>query len=391
MKFSSNRNLFRWLIILASFIIVSLILWNTYVFFQKFKAEERVKMENWSFAQNELLKVVSELSPDENAASNLDLTFKILSSNTTTPMLVVDKDTAVVTFNNIGKGTKADSIYVMQNAKKLIHQFSQENIPVNVNYEGQVLYYGNSPLLNKLKYYPLALLLIIILFGTVAYLFYKSSKTASQNKLWSGMAKETAHQIGTPLSSLIGWTEILKTENTNPEYILEIEKDISRLQTITERFSKIGSKPTLTKTDIVAETLESYTYLKTRSSKLIDFEIKAPNEAIYVNLNKQLYSWTIENLVKNAIDAMKGKGKLKVEILQLENNVSILISDTGKGIARNKYKSIFEPGITSKKRGWGLGLSLAKRIIEDYHNGKIKVAHSEIDKGTCMLIALKSI
>ena len=391
MVFSKNRNLIRWIIVVASFAIISLILWNTYVFFQNFKAEERIKMENWSFAQNEFLKVVSELSTDENATSNLDLTLKILSSNNTTPMIVVDKDSAVVTFNNIGKGTKSDSIYVIKNIKTLITQFSSENVPVDVNYEGQVLYYGNSPLINKLKYYPLALLLIIILFGAVVYFFYRSNKTAIENKLWSGMAKETAHQIGTPLSSLIGWTEILKIENVNPEYIKEIEKDISRLQTITERFSKIGSLPKLEKADIVEETLITYDYLKTRLSKLIDFEIIVPENKIFVNLNKQLYSWTIENLVKNGIDAMKGKGKLKIEILQLENNISINITDSGKGLAKKQFKAVFEPGYTTKKRGWGLGLSLAKRIIEEFHDGKIKVLQSEIGKGTTMQIALKSI
>ena len=391
MVFSKNRNLIRWIIVVASFAIISLILWNTYVFFQNFKAEERIKMENWSFAQNEFLKVVSELSTDENATSNLDLTLKILSSNNTTPMIVVDKDSAVVTFNNIGKGTKSDSLFVIKNIKTLITQFSSENVPVDVNYEGQVLYYGNSPLINKLKYYPLALLLIIILFGAVVYFFYRSNKTAIENKLWSGMAKETAHQIGTPLSSLIGWTEILKIENVNPEYIKEIEKDISRLQTITERFSKIGSLPKLEKADIVEETLITYDYLKTRLSKLIDFEIIVPENKIFVNLNKQLYSWTIENLVKNGIDAMKGKGKLKIEILQLENNISINITDSGKGLAKKQFKAVFEPGYTTKKRGWGLGLSLAKRIIEEFHDGKIKVLQSEIGKGTTMQIALKSI
>ena len=251
------------------------------------------------------------------------------------------------------------------------------------------IYYGNSELLNKLKYYPLALLLIVFLFVAVIFFFYRSNKNATQNKLWSGMAKETAHQIGTPLSSLIGWTEILKTENVNPSYIIEIEKDIDRLQTITERFSKIGSIPTLEVTDIIKETIDSYDYLKARSSNLIEFNINIPNGNIQVNLNKQLYSWAIENLVKNAIDAMKGRGKLVVEISQLENVIMINITDTGKGISKKNFNKIFEPGFTTKKRGWGLGLSLTKRIIEDFHDGKIKVLQSEIDKGTTIQIQLK--
>jgi two-component system, sporulation sensor kinase D len=255
----------------------------------------------------------------------------------------------------------------------------------------KTIYYGNSSLLNKLKYYPLALLLIILLFAAVAYFFYKSTKTADQNKLWTGMAKETAHQIGTPLSSLVGWTEILRGENVNPDYLVEIEKDITRLQIITDRFSKIGSLPTLKRCDIVKETIESYDYLKSRSSKLIDFEISAPQEKLYVNLNDQLFSWTIENLVKNAIDAMKGRGALKLVITNDDKYVKITVEDTGKGISKQSYNSVFQPGYTTKKRGWGLGLSLAKRIIEDYHNGKIKVLNSEIGKGTTMQISLKLI
>ncbi|WP_341216530.1 HAMP domain-containing sensor histidine kinase, partial [uncultured Wocania sp.] len=241
---------------------------------------------------------------------------------------------------------------------------------------------------NKLKYYPLALILIIVLFIAVIFFFYSSNKNATQNKLWSGMAKETAHQIGTPLSSLIGWTEILKSEHVNPEYIFEIEKDVDRLKTITERFSKIGSIPTLEVADIIEETINSYDYLKSRSSKLIDFEIITPEGDIPVRLNKQLYSWVIENLVKNAIDAMKGRGKLTVEISQLENNIKVSVTDTGKGIPKNQFKKIFEPGFTTKKRGWGLGLSLTKRIVEDFHDGKIKVLQSEINKGTTIQIAL---
>ncbi|MFH6767648.1 HAMP domain-containing sensor histidine kinase [Gaetbulibacter aquiaggeris] len=380
MIFTKYKNTFRWVMIVLSFIIISLILWNTYVFFQNFKAEERTKMDIWAEAQSDFI------NSDTNA--NLDLTLKILSSNQTTPMIVINKDGSVGSFSNIDESKVSDSMYV----SKLILKFKNENKPIEIRYENDVLaniYYGNSELLNKLKYYPLALLLIIFLFGAVVFFFYKSNKNATENKLWSGMAKETAHQIGTPLSSLIGWTEILKSENVNPDYISEIEKDVDRLQTITERFSKIGSVPTLEPLDIIKETIDSYSYLKTRSSKLVEFEIKTPNTEILVNLNKQLYSWTIENLVKNAIDAMKGRGKITVEISELENDIKVSITDTGKGIPKNKFNTVFEPGYTTKKRGWGLGLSLTKRIIEEFHNGKIKVIHSEIDKGTTFQIALK--
>jgi two-component sensor histidine kinase len=380
MIFTKHSNAFRWVIIIASFAIVSLILWKTYEFFQHFKEEERTKMEVWSFAQTDLI------NSDTN--TNLDLTLKILNSNTSTPVLEINKDGSIGSHLNIDDNKLTNPKQV----SNLIEQFKNENTPIEVIFDNKLnstIYYGNSPLLNKLKYYPLALLLIVFLFGAVIFFFYSSNKNATQNKLWSGMAKETAHQIGTPLSSLIGWTEILKTENVNPDYIIEIEKDVDRLQTITERFSKIGSLPTLEKADIIKETIDSYDYLKARSSKLIDFNLEIPEGEIPVNLNKQLFSWAIENLVKNAIDAMKGRGKLTVKISQLEDNVKISVTDTGKGISKKNFNKIFEPGFTTKKRGWGLGLSLTKRIIEDFHNGKIKVLQSEKDKGTTIQIHLK--
>jgi len=386
MSFSSNRNVIRWVIIASSFIIISLILWNTYSFFQKFKAEERVKIKTWSVAQNNFLRSVYE-----NLDEDVDpVTTHVLTETTTsTPMLVIDKNGDYNSIN-LDEEKLKDPVYV----NYLITKFSNENEPIEVIVKGEVyqtIYYGNSPLLKKIGFYPLALLLIIILFAAVVYFFYRSTKSAEQNKLWTGMAKETAHQIGTPLSSLVGWTEILKTENVNPEYITEIEKDIDRLQTITDRFSKIGSAPTLETLDLVEVTTSSYEYLKSRSSKLINFEIELPTNEIPVKLNAQLFSWTIENLVKNAIDAMKGKGDLKLNISQIEKQVFVNITDTGKGIPKQLFSKIFEPGYTTKKRGWGLGLSLAKRIIEDYHKGKIKVIESEIGKGTTIQIALKAI
>ena len=274
----------------------------------------------------------------------------------------------------------------------MLKALKTENEPIKMelsenNY--QLLYYGNSSLLNKLKYYPIALLLIIILFGAVVYNFYRATKMATQNKLWAGMAKETAHQIGTPLSSLIGWLELLKMENVDEITLSEIEKDINRLQTITERFSKIGSEPILEKKDFVEETLNSIEYLKSRTSKQVIFTINVPKEPIYIDLNPALHSWTIENLVKNAIDAMKGKGKLDITIEQQAQIVKLRIKDSGKGIPKNQFIKVFEPGFTTKKRGWGLGLSLTKRIVQEYHKGRIKVAQSELGKGTSFQLSFK--
>ena len=398
MALTINRNMTRWIIIVASFLIISLILWNTYVFFQYFKSEERAKMKIWTNAYVEFSNDLNGIqSGSDNVEINLIAENIVVDSTLTTPLLLIDKNGTILSSRNISpysnstepEDIKKDSAYVAENYKKLIAKFSLENEPVILENLNRTLYYGNTPLLNKLKYYPLALLLIIFLFGAVAFFFYRSTKTADQNRLWTGMAKETAHQIGTPLSSLVGWTEILRSENVNPDYIIEIEKDITRLQTITDRFSKIGSVPTLKKTNLVQETLDTYEYLKARSSKLIDFEITVPEEILYVDLNHQLYSWTIENLVKNGIDAMKGKGSIKLAITSDDKYVKVTVQDTCKGISKQNYNSVFQPGYTTKKRGWGLGLSLAKRIINDYHNGKIKVLHSEIGKGTTMQISLK--
>src|SRR5690606_11457267 len=382
MNFSDERNFARWFIVFSSLLIVGLILWNTYIFFERLKEDERDKMEIWAAAQAYLDQT------DTENETEIALTLLILSSNTTIPTIWVDENGNIVDGINIPEEIRISD----ENMAKYLEKLKNENDPIEMDLgQGQIqnIYYGDSPLLTKIKYYPIGLLLIIFLFIGVVYFFYTTTKSSEQNKLWAGMAKETAHQIGTPLSSLIGWTEILKGENVDQTYIAEIEKDVDRLQTITERFSKIGSEPILSRTELVQATKESYNYIKTRSSNLIDFKISTPYTPIYVNLNSSLYSWTIENLVKNAIDAMRGKGKLVIEIKQDLNWVYVYIKDTGKGIPKSKFTQVFEPGYTSKKRGWGLGLSLAKRIIEDYHKGRIKVSHSEINKGTTFQIALK--
>lgn len=379
MDFNPKKKTTNITLLLASFAIVSLILWNTNSFFKKFKEEERQKMEIWATAQLELLQ-----SSEDTELGNL--TLKVFQNNTSTPMILVNKDGSIKT-NNIAKEFANDSLFISEK----IEQFKAENTPVLIDDNGdhlQTLYYGNSEVLNKLKFYPLALLLIILLFAALIFFFFKTNKASEQNKLWAGMAKETAHQIGTPLSSLLGWNELLKSEKINPEITIEIEKDISRLETITERFSKIGSLPKLNDHDIVKETKDAYDYLKLRSSKLILFTFNSQVDKLPVKLNHSLYNWTIENLVKNGIDAMKGRGSINIEIIPAGNYVNILVSDTGSGIAKNNYKAIFNPGHTSKKRGWGLGLSLVKRIVEEYHNGKIKVLTSS-NEGTIMQISLK--
>ena len=379
MQFSEKRNLTRWIIIISSFLIASLILWNTYVFFQTFKEEERNKMELWATALKNL----------RNADVNADIqlpTF-IIENNKNIPLILTDKEGKILSNLNLGE-IETDTVKV----KAFLNKIKSQNTPIKVQFakdDYHLVYYGDSPILNKLKYYPIALLLVAFLFGGVVYNFYRATKMATQNKLWAGMAKETAHQIGTPLSSLIGWLELLKLENVDGTTIDEIQKDINRLQTITDRFSKIGSEPILEKRDIIQETQSSFEYLQSRVSKQVIFDFRAPEKPLYVLLNPTLHSWTIENLVKNAIDAMKGKGNLSIEIVEGDTNVFITVTDTGSGIAKNKFKTIFEPGYTSKKRGWGLGLSLTKRIVQEYHKGKIRVVQSEIGKGTTMQMIFK--
>ena len=375
----------RWIFIGFSILIISLILWNTYSFFSQLKENERNKMQIWAAAQEEFQKV--GLGDGEINKIVLD----ILQSNTTTPMVLYTHKENSYTVRNI-KEKVIDTAKLREVRKALTVQFASEYKPIEVRYNNELLqtiYYGNSPIINKLKYYPAVLILIIVLLFLALYFFYQTSKSAEQNKLWAGMAKETAHQIGTPLSSLIGWTEILKSEQIDPQYVSEIEKDIIRLQTITERFSKIGSVPALEKHNLVEVTQHSFDYLKARSSNLIQFELEVLDEPIFVDLNPQLYSWTIENLVKNSIDAMKGKGKITITIESNSKSALVRVSDTGKGIQKKNFSKIFRPGFTTKKRGWGLGLSLVRRIIEEYHKGKIRVLRSSPQEGTVMEILFR--
>lgn len=367
--------------LLVAFFIVALILWNTNILFQNLKKEERAKMELWSMAQREFV--------ENNTVNNL--TFQVLQQTWINPMIHVNDQGKIIGHKNIDwDPALEDSLAIYKRLEKI----KKENQPILIRYKdsltsiNQKLYYGDSVLLKKLQYYPLALLLIIFLFGAVLYFVFKTSRVSEQNRLWAAMAKETAHQIGTPLSSMIGWITILKEQQTN-EPLNEMEKDIERLQVITERFSKVGSLPELTQSDVVKEIQNTLLYLEKRSSKLIQFKYELPKKAIHIPLNAQLFSWTLENLINNSIDAMKGKGILSLNFFEGQNTIAFDISDTGSGIKKENFKRIFNPGFSTKKRGWGLGLSLAKRIISDYHKGKIGIKSSVLGKGTTFQIVLK--
>jgi len=371
------REIIRWTLIATAFVVLLLILWNTYSFFQTYKEEERIKMEIWATASNTL----NEANPQD---TNLELPLLILTNNTTIPIIQTNDRDSILAMVNV-------PLKVQQSEKEAAHflrKLKHENVPIKVEVgkQKQYLYYGNSSLLLKLKYYPLALILIFVFFTILIIIFYRSNKIAAQNRLWTGMAKETAHQIGTPLSSLLGWIELMRLEEINPVIIEEVEKDVKRLQTIADRFSKIGSKPQLIPVNIIAETYKTFAYFQQRSSKQITFDFLAPEHEINVLLNPELHSWTIENLIKNAIDATKGKGRIELVISETGSLVHVFLTDTGGGIPKKKFEKIFEPGYTSKKRGWGLGLSLSRRIVQEYQNGKIRVHHSEIGKGTTFVI-----
>tara|TARA_B100000780_G_scaffold119386_1_gene83711 strand:- start:3348 stop:4508 length:1161 start_codon:yes stop_codon:yes gene_type:complete len=385
MSFLKDTLLLKRIVITISFSIVTLILWNTYSFFKRFKNEERLKMEIVATAMKEFAK-------NQDLEADVSLEDKIIKSNTNIPMILVDENGNIGTnsYLNLDPVKAKDPAFLL----KQLEIMKEQNIPIEINFaknRTQYIYYKNSDLLNKLSYYPLTLILILTLFLTVIYMMFTSSKVAEQNKLWTGMAKETAHQIGTPLSSLLGWIAILKMENVDDKYVDEIEKDVHRLNTIANRFSKIGSLPTLKKLDIIAVTKNAYEYLEYRSSKQISFSFNTSETNLYSTINDELYSWVIENLIKNAIDAMLGKGELAVTITADAKNIKIDITDTGKGMSKSQFKKIFKPGFTTKKRGWGLGLSLSKRIIEDYHKGKIVVKNSEINEGTTFQIVLDKV
>jgi len=382
-NFFSQNKIRPW-VLLSVFAIVALILWNTNILFQILKVEERTKMELWATAQQELIEN-SDLSRDYGI-----LAFDVLQKIGVTPMIQVNASGYIKDFKNIAWEAQRDPDSLKLYA--LLDELKFENEPIAIRYKdvvNQTLYYGDSELLKKLQYYPLALLLIIALFAAVLFFFFQTSKASEQNRLWAGMAKETAHQIGTPLSSLMGWITLLKEQNIAPASVDEMEKDVDRLSIITERFSKVGSLPELHLHDIAVATQEAILYLKKRSSQLILWTWDIPANEIRIPINLPLYSWTLENLIKNGIDAMKGQGSITIHLEERKTEVVVCISDTGQGIAPKNVKRIFNPGFTTKQRGWGLGLSLVRRIIVDYHQGSVAVLKTETGKGTTFEIRLK--
>jgi K+-sensing histidine kinase KdpD len=346
----------------------------------KLKVEERKNVQLWA----EATKLIS-LS---DTTQNVEFLSTMIETNNTVPVILADESDSIISARNFDSHNTGDFKYI----RKQLEKIKVKNKPIIINLENghfNLIYYKDSIILTMLIYYPYTQLGIIIFFILVSYLAFRSSRKAEQNQVWVGMSKETAHQLGTPTSSLAGWIEIL--QNNYPEVSItgELARDVERLEKVTERFSRIGSKPSLTKENIVLLISHTVDYLKSRTSSKVkfisDFNIK--NEVV-VPVNSALFEWVIENVSKNAIDAMEGNGELTIRIAETEKQALIDVSDTGKGIPKSAFNKIFNPGFTTKQRGWGLGLSLAKRIIEEYHNGKIFVRHSEVGKGSCIRIVM---
>lgn len=313
---------------------------------------------------------------------------EVVGNSANVPVIIVDStQTRIIAAGNIEQPAPDDTLAVGE----VIASLEGKNPAITIQlpmYGTCHVLYTNSFLLTQLKYYPIAQLIVIGIFLLVAYILFSTARNAEQNQVWVGMSKETAHQLGTPLSSLVGWLEILKMKGVDKSTIKEITKDLKRLENITERFSKIGSPARLEPVNVIETTREAVEYMKNRTSKKVIFKILSSDSEVLVPLNTNLYEWVIENICKNAVDAMDGVGSLTVEIEDQPRSVIIDITDTGKGIQASKHKTIFNPGYTSKQRGWGLGLSLSKRIIENYHKGKLFVKRSEINKGTTFRIVL---
>lgn len=382
MDFYGKKNLWKFLLFVFAVLIGAATLWYTESFLDELRKQEVDKVGQFAMAMQNVL--------DADSVTDISFEQDFIRANTTIPIILTDENGELIGANNIDDRKLGDPEWV----REKIEEMSQEAEPLVVDIgKGQVqyLYYQNSILLTKLRYYPMVLLCVISLFIIIAYVAFSNARKSEQNRVWNGLAKETAHQIGTPLSSLMGWLELLRAKDVDAVVVEEMEKDINRLSTITDRFSKIGSIPSITEQDIVEISAEAVSYLKARSPRKVNITFSpAPEmENVRVMLNKPLYEWVIENLIRNAMDALEAKGDIDVSITEHGKFVRVEVKDNGKGIPVNKQKTVFRPGYTTKSRGWGLGLSLAKRIIEDYHNGRIYVASSELGKGTTFRISLR--
>ena len=381
--FANFRNVKYILIAIAAAIAAaSLLVSNSLV--KDLKAEEEKKMEIWAEAMNSLNRA--------DANTDLALVLTVLNGNTTIPVVVTDSNGAISLHRNIEFSAGADSLAVLMQMVADM-RLRDQKIRVDLGTEEGSDYlevcYSDSLILKQLAYYPYVQLAVVLLFFAICFVAILSSKRAEQNRVWVGLSKETAHQLGTPISSLMAWTTVLKEKYPTDELLPEMERDVARLQRVAERFSKIGSLPEPTSEDIVEVIDRAVEYVKRRSPAQVTYTVNYPKRPLLVRMNAPLIEWVVENLCKNAIDAMNGAGAITVTVSQNDSKAFVEIADTGKGISKSKHKRVFEPGYTTKKRGWGLGLSLAKRIMEQYHKGRIFVKQSAPGKGTTFRMELK--
>jgi len=377
------------LLLVAVIIGVASLLYTNWLT-EKMSNEERKKVELWAEATNRLaeagIQSSSEANVEQLTTAYFTLIQLILEQNTTIPVIIIEPDGSFNYHANISFNEGRRQHVLNRELEKMIAHAEPIRIDLSDD-DYLLLYYRESNLLRNLRYYPFVQLFVIVVFIVAAYSAFSATQRAEQNQVWVGMSKETAHQLGTPISSLMAWIELLKLQKIDRELIKEFEKDIQRLEKITERFSKIGSRPELIPSNISEVLISTVGYLKTRSSEKVKFELILGDENLpLIPLNAALFSWVIENLCKNAIDAMDNEGFISITLQEKDNEIVIDVTDTGKGVAKVNFKTIFQPGFSTKKRGWGLGLSLAKRIIENYHKGKIFIKWSELGKGTTFRI-----
>ncbi len=383
--------------IIAAALIGVATTWYTNVLVQELAEDERLKIELWADATEFLANASTE------TANNSPVLFSIIANNSTIPIITVDANGSLLIANNIKLYDKDNELVTGQNLSDLskkseryikrqlsIMKDKHDPIVIDLGGDTQYLYYKDSVTLSRIQLFPILQLAVIFLFIFIAYFAFSSSRRAEQNQVWVGMSKETAHQLGTPISSLLAWMELMKMKETDQRLLKEVGKDVERLETIADRFSKIGSAPVLYDEDLLSVLSGAVNYLKNRSSNKVIFNLDfGEHDELIIPLNVSLFDWVVENLCKNAIDAMDGRGEISISVLDQGQVIYIDIADSGKGLSKNNYKVIFQPGYTTKPRGWGLGLSLVKRIIENYHSGKVFVKNSEISKGTTFRIVLK--
>lgn len=377
-----QKSYHKYIFISLAVLIVAASLVFTSLLTRRLNAEERKNMSIWA----EAMVSFSQLNPEDT--TNFGLIWNIIENNTQIPVIIADKDNNVISYVNI-RDLPQNPEKILQ---KKIAKFKGQNLPIKLllsDTEEQYIYYGKSALISYLEIFPYIQLSLITVLLAVFFWAFASDKRAEQNRVWVGLSKETAHQLGTPISSLMGWREIMRDDPDVPKMLKdEISKDITRLKTISDRFSKIGSEPATDDEDVLKIIREQIDYLSLRASDKVKFELISAEPIVITKINPPLFEWVIENLSKNAVDAMSGAGKITFNVHRQRGKILIDISDTGKGIPQKHFKSVFRPGYTTKQRGWGLGLSLTKRIVEDYHKGKIFILSSETDKGTTFRIVL---